>query len=191
MSDDERRLATRVLLKWKALAGERHLPRRTDLVPDSLGMDCPNCVLVALAEEFDDSCVLYAGDLLRRDIWSPDRPVALADFPRNSLLRLATAKIPKVIERRAPITFGGTGVRDAAAILYRAILLPLSEDGERVDHVLGAISCKDITETEEYPEAERPSPLKADPVAAYIAFSSRRVSFAPAAARKPMPATIR
>jgi hypothetical protein len=190
---DERRLTTRVLEKWKTLAQDGRLPRRAEVVPETFGKDYPNCLLIELAPDLTSSHVLYVGDVLLPDGPPEARPL-LSDHPENSLLRLATAKISAVVAKRAPVTFGGTGVRNVTAILYRAILLPLSDDGETIDHVIGAINFKEISAVEEYSDQPRlpPSPVSAaDAVTSYLAFSSRRVAFAPSAARRPMPVTIK
>ena len=72
-------------------------------------------------------------------------------------------------------------------MLYRAILLPLSGDGETIDHVIGAINFKEISAVEEYSDEPMPAPPKADAVSSFIAFSSRRMSFAPAIAKNRIP----
>lgn len=194
MSKDERRLTSRVLAIWNALPREGDFPSASTLPQDAFGKDCPNCVLVATDKVLVRSRVLYAGETLRNPAWSPDEPQVLLDYAEGSLVRLAAAKIPAVIAKRGPITFGGTGSHDDKAMLYRAILLPLSEDGAEIDHVIGAINFRTLAGTEDYPVEEPGPPVTretSDKVSAYLAFSSRRVSFAPAVAKKPMAITIR
>ena len=38
----------------------------------------------------------------------------------------------------------GVGTHVGTAVLYRSILLPLSEDGRRIDGVLGAANCREV-----------------------------------------------
>lgn len=178
---DERRLTTRVLEKWKALAQQGRLPRHADLVPETFGTDCPHCLLIEIAPDVAQSRPVYIGQELGGGGWMPDNSHSLADYPDAPLIHLATAKIGAMVARRAPITFGGTGVRKAAAVLYRAILLPLSDDGERIDHAIGAINFKEVSAVEEY--ADEPAAQPLDAVSSFIAFSSRRVAFAPSARR--------
>lgn len=186
---DERRLTTRMTATWSALSRDGRLPRHADLNPARFGKDMANMAIVVLAAEPGAAKLLYVGEILRNDDWSPDIMQTLGDYPSNSLLGLAAAKIPAVLAKRGPVTFGGTGVNGTAAILYRAILLPFSDDGETIGHVVAAINFREITAVEEYTEVEMPP--APDKVSAAIAFSSRRLSFAPSAGRKPMPITIK
>jgi hypothetical protein len=186
---DERRLTTRVLEKWKALAHEGRLPRHAELVPDAFGADCPNCVLIEIAADLAASRPVYIGAGLGGGGWVPDNPQTLSDYPDASLIHLASAKLGAMVARRAPITFGGTGVREASAVLYRAILLPLSDDGRRIDHAIGAINFKEVSAVEEY--SDEPTAAPVDAVSSFIAFSSRRVAFAPSAGRRAQSVLVR
>lgn len=186
---DERRLTTRILEKWKALAQDGHLPRHADLVPEAFGADCPNCLLLEVAADVSASRPVYIGKLLGGGGWAPDNPLTLSAYPDASLIHLATGKLAAMVARQAPITFGGTGVREAAAVLYRAILLPLSDDGRRIDHAVGAINFKEVSAVEEY--SDEPTPRPMDAVSSFIAFNSRRIKFAPSAAPHPQTVTAR
>ncbi|HEX4111930.1 MAG TPA: hypothetical protein VH020_05290, partial [Stellaceae bacterium] len=157
---DERRLTTRMTAKWSALSRDGRLPRHADLDLGAFGKDAANCVVIATTgAEIAAAKLIHVGELLRNDAWSPERQQIVADYQANTLLRLTTAKIAAVIAKRGPVIFGGTGVRDVSAILYRAILLPLSDDGETIDHILGAVNFREITAVEEYSEeAGAPQP---------------------------------
>jgi hypothetical protein len=195
MPADDRRLTTRVLKIWTALPREGDFPRCSGLTSDTFGTDCPDCLLIAIDPEPTRSRILCLGEHLRNADWSADTSQCLGDYAEGSLLRLATAKIPAVAAKRAPITFGGNGARHDKPILYRAILLPLSEDGQTIDHVLGAINFREMAVVEEYPleePAPQVTPETMDKVSSYLAFSSRKVSFAPTAPkRKPMTIMVR
>lgn len=178
---DERRLTSRMLTKWKAAAAGGRLPSVADFAPQVLGKDYPNCLLIKIDPDLPSSRVIHAGEIIATGLGLGGE-ASISDYPANSLLRLATPKIGAMLNKRAPITFGGTGVRDSAAVLYRAILLPLSDDGETITHVLGAINFKEISVVEEYSDETEQRPV--DTVSSYIAFSSRRLVFAPSASTK-------
>ncbi|HEY5208586.1 MAG TPA: hypothetical protein VIJ78_11210 [Pseudolabrys sp.] len=189
---DERRLTTRMIATWKTVSQAKGLPRRADLRPETFGADAPHCFYLALDAALPQSRLLYVGDRLRPAVWAPETHRRLTDYLENSLVRLTAAKIPAALAKGGPISFGGTGVRDVTAILYRAILLPLADDGETIDCFVGAINFRDISAVQEYGEEPMPPPPAApDRVEAYIAFSSRRVTFAPSVAKKPMLVTIK
>jgi hypothetical protein len=183
---DERRLTSRMIAKWSAFSRDRRLPRQADLDLSVFGKDTANCLVIALAADIGAAKLLHVGEILRNDAWSAERQQSVSDYPANSLVRLASAKIAAVLAKRGPVVFGGTGVRDVSAILYRAILLPLSDDGETIDHVIGAINFKEISAVEEYSEQPAAPPqAQPSPAESYIAFSSRRVAFSPSAAKRP------
>lgn len=170
-------------MKWKAAAIGGWLPSRADFVPERMGKDYPNCLLIEIASDLPRSRVIHAGEIVAGSASDGVTDQAsLSEYPANSLPRLATAKIGAVLTKRAPITFGGTGVRDATAVLYRAVLVPLADDGKTITHVLAAINFKEISVVEEYSDEVEPKP--ADTVSAYMAFSSRRLVFAPSAATR-------
>lgn len=183
---DERRLTNRMIARWSTLSQDGRLPRFDDLDINMFRRDLPHCLTVELAAEMPDSELIYIGEALRNDEWTPESRQILADYPANSLVYLAAAKIAAMMTKRAPIVFGGTGVRDIDAILYRAILLPMTDHRNHITHLVGAINCREITVVEEYSDAlaER-SPEQLTPAERLVAFSSRRMVFAPSVAKKP------
>jgi len=60
----------------------------------------------------------------------------------GSFLKLATDFFPRVLEKRIPVSIGGEATSDGRPVLFRAILLPLSNDGARIDALLGAANCR-------------------------------------------------
>jgi len=68
-------------------------------------------------------------------------PVHIGDIPARSLLSRVTERIREPIVRRAPIGFEAEFVdANLYPIFYRAVVMPCSEDGFRIDTVLGFIS---------------------------------------------------
>ena len=64
--------------------------------------------------------------------------LAVALCPRDTLAGVLLSHLPRVLSvRRSLIVEGGATLR-GVPVLYRGALLPLSEDGEAIDHVLGA-----------------------------------------------------
>jgi hypothetical protein len=50
----------------------------------------------------------------------------------------------EVLDRRIPISLGGTFDIDDSRTVFRSIILPLSDDALRVDSVLGAANCRQV-----------------------------------------------
>jgi hypothetical protein len=151
----DRRLTMRVLTRWRALAEGRRFPRRAQLDPQLFGQDWPNCLVIDMAPRMEQSRLAYVGDALRDPAWPHFERQRIAECLNDTLLQLATSKIPEVIARRAPIGFGGPATYNEASILYRAILLPLSESGDEIDGIFGAISYREVAERDEVSADER------------------------------------
>jgi hypothetical protein len=73
----------------------------------------------------------------------------LAEFARGSLLELIARQIPRVLQKKAPLGFGAQVLLNDGDFLFRAILLPLSENGERLDCLLGAVAYREVAAIEQ------------------------------------------
>jgi hypothetical protein len=143
----DRRLTDRVLLRWTAITGDKRLPRYAEITPAVFGDDWRSCALIKLAPELTASQLLHLGDEVPIPEGTTGSKV-LGDFAEDSLVRQAADIIPAVIAMPAPITDGGAREAGANLILYRSVVLPISEDNRVVDHVLLAISYRDVALSE-------------------------------------------
>jgi len=149
----ERRLTTRVHAVWKKIAGTS-FPRRSQIDPTEFGADWANCLMIDLDQVPARSRFAYLGNALRDPTWPTFDRQSVSDCLEGTLLELVTRHIPRVAVTKKPIIFAGSAVHDDATILYRTVLLPLSETGDRIDGVLGAISYREISVAEEIHLAE-------------------------------------
>jgi hypothetical protein len=123
----ERRLVWRVLRHWTEMVSGRGCPRRDEIDPWMLGEDRANCLLIAVQSPVELSHFVTVGENL-----------AVALCPKDALAGVLLSHLPRVLSaRRCLIIEGGATLR-GAPILFRSALLPLSEDGMAIDHVLGA-----------------------------------------------------
>jgi len=60
------------------------------------------------------------------------------------LAEVLLSRVPQVVSARRGLIIEGGAKFGGAEILYRAALLPLSEDGGTIDHVLGAASYRPL-----------------------------------------------
>jgi len=135
--EDERRLIGRVLDHWTKTVHARGFPRHDEIDPWMLGDDWENCLLIAVEEPVELSRFVSAGKNLT---------VALCSG--TSLVAVFMSHLPRVLsERRCLIVEGGATLR-GARILHRSALLPLSEDGVTINHVLGAVSYRPLAPEE-------------------------------------------
>jgi len=144
----ERRLTTRVHAVWQKLAGTS-FPRRSQIDPTEFGTDWAYCLMIDLDQVSARSRFSYVGNALRDPTWPTFDRQSVSDCLEGSLLELVTRHIPRVAVSKKPIIFGGAAVHNDAKILYRTVLLPLSETGERIDGLLGAISYREVSVAEE------------------------------------------
>jgi hypothetical protein len=139
--EQERRLVLRVLRRWEELRGVRSFPVREEIDPSTMGDDWPCCFVLDLdspgGPEFH-----HVGTALEATAWNP--PVRkLSECPDGTLLKMATAFHPRIIDKRIPISIGASGQHNGRTILFRAILLPLSHDSVRIDGLLGAANFRE------------------------------------------------
>jgi hypothetical protein len=129
---DERRLVERVSYHWtKMAAGGWGFPQLNEIDPWMVGDDWANCLVIAVQSPVELSHFVAVGENL-----------AVALCPRDTLAGVLLSHLPRGLSvRRSLIVEGGATLR-GVPVLYRGALLPLSEDGEAIDHVLGAANCR-------------------------------------------------
>ena len=146
----ERRLTSRILRVWKAAAGAS-FPRRSHIDPAQIGTDWANCLMIDLDEVPARSRFSYVGNALRDSIWPTFDRQCISECLEGTLLELVARHIPKVLEQRKPISFAGSAFHQETDILYRTVLLPLSENGRDIDGLLAAIGFREIAAEEGMP----------------------------------------
>ena len=134
----KRRLVDRVLRHWTETARGEGFPRRDQIEPSAMGVDCANCFLIAVQSPVRLSYFAACGTNL-----------SFAFCPHDSLADVLLSHLPLVLsERRCLMIEGSARLRDIG-ILYRGGLYPLSDDGIAIDHVLGAASYRPLRENED------------------------------------------
>jgi len=178
MPHDERRLTDRMTAKWSAITNGTRMPRPCEITPEAFGDDWKLCVFVELDPVLWRSRLTYVGESLRNRDRTRGTPQVLNDYHESSLVRLTAAKIPMTIVKRCPIVFGGVAPHGAKVMLYRAILLPVSADNDRVDHVLGAVNYRDISAAaEDAPVETSVLAATAGSAAPFMALTGGRIAY--------------
>ena len=144
----ERRLVLRLLGYWRSLLNERPFPSFADLDPAQIPDLWPHCFVLELAGADGRPVFRAVGAALARHAKRPlvGRPVSdmAAEEPADSLPGAATAYVATVLQKRAPVSRGGTlRETDGTERPYRSILLPMSDDGETINGLFGAASCQE------------------------------------------------
>lgn len=145
----ERRLVLRLLAHWRELCGERAFPSFADVDPGQMSDMWPDCFVLDVAGHADNPIFRTVGAALAGwiDINLVDKHVA--DAPGKTLVSVAVSYAAEVLRKKVPISRGGEFLKpDGVRVLYRSILLPMSDDGETVSGLLGAANCREVNDAQ-------------------------------------------
>jgi hypothetical protein len=70
--------------------------------------------------------------------------LAVALSPTDTLAGTLLSRVQQVVSSRRGLMIEGMATLRGAGIRYRAVLLPLSENGVTIDHVLGAMNYRSL-----------------------------------------------
>lgn len=140
---DDRRLVMRVVARWRELAGDRSLPRRSQIDPRRFGADWTHCLLLDVDPDPTGSRLAFVGDGLRDPTWPTFDRQCVGECAPETLLHSATAYLARMVAEREPLA-EGVALHVGSPVRYRSVLLPLSEDGVTVDGALGAANCREL-----------------------------------------------
>ena len=141
----EQRFVLQLLTYWRSLLDDRPLPSFDDIELAAIQTLWPHCFIVdvigatiapmfrALGSEFaaEAKCSLVGR--------------CVSDAPAGTLVSAATAYIAEVLTKSVPVSRGGELRRaNRPTMLYRSILLPMSDDGETINGLLGGASGREV-----------------------------------------------
>jgi hypothetical protein len=139
----QRRLVSRMLRHWDERTSERRFPSKGEINAQVAGADWTHCALIALAADLEQSHFLAVGPKLVGATEGLDgQPIGAC--PRNALLHALLAYLPRCIESVGPLAVSGRAPHGDREVLYRGILLPLSEEGAAIDGMLIAANYRDL-----------------------------------------------
>jgi hypothetical protein len=134
---EERRLVWRVLRHWKQIADAERFPRREEIDPWLHGEDGANCLLIAVESPIELSHFVMVGVNL-----------AVALCPTDTLAGVLLSRVPCVVSVRRGLMIEGGATLRGLDILYRSVLLPLSDNGVAIGYVLGATNYRSLCSDE-------------------------------------------
>lgn len=141
---EERRLVLRLMAYWDDLRGERRFPRAAEIDSAAIGDDWENCFVLVLRTPLDVSTFDHVGAALLDGEATADGGLTLGGVAERTLLRPSVGYLQRMLEKQVPISLGGEAELADGPSLYRSILLPLSEDGRMIGHVLGAANARSV-----------------------------------------------
>jgi len=142
----ERRLVLRLLQYWRGLGDVDALPSEADIDPKAIPDMWPHCAVLDVAGNETDPEIAFVGPALAESAGTDLTGRKLSQAPANTLVAKGLSYYGQVLVKRVPITFGGEFTdQRGVKILYRSIILPLSEDGTNLNRLLGAANCREVT----------------------------------------------
>jgi hypothetical protein len=146
---EDRRLVSRVLRNVLQSATHGRLPRLNDVDPWLVGDDWSNCALVRVRKPRDQSVFIVVGDnlLSKRERVLDCEPIS--NCPPTTLLGVSLFFLTEAVEGRAAIMVEGGAAHLGTPILYRTLLVPLSEDDLTVEAVLIAANSREHRDEEQ------------------------------------------
>jgi len=164
LAGSERRLQVIAYEEWLKLARDKYLPTIADM--QGISLDTMNgddfkekCFALNVSEELEDPEFVFIGDDLLEDCRDCGNIEKQSQVPSRTLLSRFSDHYMQCVANAAPVGFEATFVnRKDIQIHYRGILLPISNDGQRIDHVWGSVSHK--ADAESAPAKEPDAPAK-------------------------------
>jgi hypothetical protein len=145
---DERRLVSRVLRHWQEMAIGRNLPSKDNIDPWLVGDDWSYCTLLTLNAVLPKSIFLTVGsNLLPAGTPSLNsRPIS--ECPAGTILAAMLAELDRSISTSRPLCIESRALHLESPVIFRAILLPLSNDGSQIDSIFGAANFRPLAPNE-------------------------------------------
>jgi len=138
----ERRLVGKALALWEELRAGRRFPNQADCASFARGGLAENLFLISVADGEEGDEIVEAGPAFRSALATdPVGRKAIKVLPSATERGLSFCRV--AAELKKPVADVGQFTNaDGEEIMYRSILLPLSDDQERVNYLLGAFSYK-------------------------------------------------
>lgn len=141
----ERRANSRALKYWQGLAGDRRFPSRRDVTRDSAGDLWDHLFMVEITATAADYRFAMAGAVLCAALGRDPTGEKVATALPGGMGARTVFLHQAAVGLKGPVDDANKWTRpDGAEILYRSILLPLSDDGQTVNALLGAFSFRPV-----------------------------------------------
>lgn len=141
----ERRANSRALKYWQGLAGERKFPRRGEVTHQSAGDLWDHLFMVEVAADAMEYRYTMAGAVLCSALGRDPTGEKVAEVLPGGMGARTVFLHQAAVGLKGPVDDANKWTRpDGTEILYRSILLPLSDDGQSVNGLLGAFSFRPV-----------------------------------------------
>ncbi len=133
---NQRRLTWRLLNYWEQVRGDRDFPSLEDIQPSDIEHIWPYCFILDVKDHHEFPYFRYLGRSLAR--YSGIFLCGQHELS-HTLLNKAVCHYREAVNRGAPVLVEEELTQfDNRKLLFRTVLLPLSDDQEKVSFLLGA-----------------------------------------------------
>jgi hypothetical protein len=144
---EDRRLVSRGLHRVTSGTVGHHLPRLNYVDPWFIGDDWANCALLRVRRPYRHSEFMVVGDNLSPpEIMLDGEPIWKC--PATTLLGLTLAYLEQAVEQRSLLLIEGAAIDLYERILYRSLMVPLSENDIDIGAVLIAANSRRVGDGE-------------------------------------------
>lgn len=141
----ERRMVLRLLAQWREWCGEDRFPSFARVDPGGIPEMWASCFVLDFLGFEDDPVIRMVGDDLAAYMPHSVTNCRLSEAPAKSLIEYAAAYYREILDREVPISRGGQFRKyDGRKVLFRSIILPMSDDGRTISGLLGAANCREV-----------------------------------------------
>jgi hypothetical protein len=142
----DRRTCTQALNYWREIAAPRRYPSLEQVTRDSAGALWEHLFIVAVTGQPGEYTYMRAGAVLARALGFDPTGRKVSDvLPREIRNRVLYFQ-KTAVDLASPVDEVGKWLRaDSNQIIYRSVVLPLSDDQRQVNYLLGAFSFRLIS----------------------------------------------
>ena len=139
----ERRTVHCVLVHWRDARGDGAFPSLDAVLKRDLGNIGPSIFVLRVADGEGEPAFERVGESFAGEMPSDLTGQPVSAVPKGTLLEQAIDHYHTVLAKKFPMTTSGEFRHvQGGTVLYRSILLPLSEGRGTIDFLLGAANCR-------------------------------------------------
>ncbi len=140
----ERRLNMRLMAHWQSQRDGRRFASWRDIDRTEIEDIWPDCFVIAVADQTSRT-FQYVGETIAKSAGVDGGTPAVSAVPSETLLGAALRQLDTLFSDETVVTNGGVFQdADQAEFLFRSILLPLSDDQQAINFVIGGARCKTL-----------------------------------------------
>ncbi len=143
-NQSERRMTRRLTDYWNALRDNNPYPARSAIRFEAVQGLSEYGICIALNMDGPGPIYQMVGTKLKEMAGIDLSGKLVIDTPDDTLLAVAGKHYTEVLQRKGPVTLDFEfSDNEGTVFLFRIIMLPCSEDGQKIDSIIGAITFKE------------------------------------------------